>query len=68
MLPGVAVAETLHRLFPHSWESARYVRLLANIGAYKSLLSGASAEALVASWQAGIAAFRKRREPVLLYK
>jgi uncharacterized protein YbbC (DUF1343 family) len=67
VLTGVALAETLHRLFPQSWESARYVRLLANIGAYESLLSGASAEALVASWQAGIAAFRKRREPILLY-
>lgn len=67
VLTGIAIAETLLRLFPHAWESARYARLLANVGAYESLLSGASAESLTASWQAGIAAFRKRREPVLLY-
>lgn len=67
VLTGIAIAETLLHLYPTAWESARYMRLLANIGAYEALLSGETAESLAASWQSEIAAFRKRREPALLY-
>src|SRR5579871_3554792 len=67
VLTGLAVAAALHRLFPHDWDPARYDRLLANKPAYDAFLSGATAEALVASWQPQVEAFRNRRKPYLLY-
>ena len=68
VLTGIAIAETLKRLFPKNWDPGRYDRLLANKPAYDALLGGATAEALVASWQPQVATFRNRRRPHLLYE
>ncbi len=65
---GLALAETLLRLYPHDWESARFNRLLVNSAANEAFLAGATAETLIQSWQPDVEAFRKRRRPHLLYR
>ena len=67
VLTGLAVAETLHTLFPQAWDSSRYNRLLANKAAFEAFLAGATAESLVKSWQEPIRQFRDRCRPHLLY-
>jgi uncharacterized protein YbbC (DUF1343 family) len=67
VLTGMAVAAALHRLYPTAWQSANYLRLLANQRAFDSLLAGATERELVHSWEADIRAFRRRIKPHLLY-
>lgn len=67
LLTGLAIAETLLRLFPADWKHERYARLLVHKATYDALVAGASAEALVESWMPAIARFRDRRAPSLLY-
>jgi uncharacterized protein YbbC (DUF1343 family) len=68
LLTGMAIAETLLRLFPGDWKHERYARLLANKATYDALFAGASAESIVDSWKPGIEHFRERRAPILLYR
>jgi uncharacterized protein YbbC (DUF1343 family) len=65
---GVAIADTLRRLFPQDWEIAKYDRLLVNRKTLEGLSAGATAEELVRSWQSELKAFQKRRKPYLLYR
>ena len=67
VLTGLAIADTLKRLFPNDWDPKRYDRLLANKPSYEALMGGAKAETLVASWQSQVEGFRNRRRPCLLY-
>jgi len=67
VLTGLAVAETLLKLFPHAWDSSRYNRLLVHKAAFAAFLSGATAESLVQSWQEEIHSFRARCRPHLIY-
>jgi uncharacterized protein YbbC (DUF1343 family) len=64
---GLAIAETLWKLFPTEWEIAKYDRLLVNRKALEALRSGVSAEELIHAWQTDRKVFQKRRLPHLLY-
>jgi uncharacterized protein YbbC (DUF1343 family) len=64
---GMAVAETLSRLYPQAWEAAQFDRLLVNKAAFDAFRAGATAEVLTRSWKKEIQAFRERRRPYLLY-
>ena len=64
---GVAVAAAIRTLYPESWESARYDRLLVSRAAFAAFCDGASARDLVASWQGDLASFAARSEPHRLY-
>lgn len=64
---GLTIAETLLRLFPKAWDTARYNALLVNKEAYHALLAGATADTLIKNWQKDVATFSKRRKPHLLY-
>jgi uncharacterized protein YbbC (DUF1343 family) len=67
LLTGLAIAETLLRLFPTDWKHERYTRLLVHKATYDALLAGTSAEALVERFKPGLARFQERRNPILLY-
>lgn len=67
VLAGLALVEELLTLFGEQWEPEKYLRLLANQRAFDALLRGDTAEELCASFEPGIAEFRQRREPALLY-
>lgn len=64
---GLVIAEALRSLYPTDWNPERYNVLLANKKDYQAFVAGTSAEALVKVWQNEIAAFRRRRQPHLLY-
>lgn len=64
---GLVIAEMLRSLYPKDWNPERYHLLLANKEDYQAFMAGSSAETLVKGWQKQIAAFRKRRQPHLLY-
>jgi uncharacterized protein YbbC (DUF1343 family) len=64
---GLAVAAALQALFPEAWDMARYDRLLVNRTAFAAFRNGASAEDLVASWQADMALFATRSQMHRLY-
>jgi uncharacterized protein YbbC (DUF1343 family) len=67
VLTGLAVAVALRHLYPHAWEAANYVRLLASQRAYDSLLAGATEHELVRSFQSDISAFHAHARPHTLY-
>ena len=64
---GLAVAAALQSLFPEAWETARYDRLLVHRATFAAFQSGSSTEALVASWQEGLAQFAARSAFCRLY-
>lgn len=67
VLTGLAIADTLLRLYRRSWEWKSFNRLLVNTIAYEAFLAGATAETLTRSWQHDVESFRRRRKPFLLY-
>ncbi len=64
---GIAVAQTLHRLYPEAWKIKSYDRLLSHKATFDGLQSGMSWKDLEKGWQADLAAFMKVRGEYLLY-
>lgn len=65
---GMAIADTLLRLYPAAWASANFDRLLVNRASFGGFLAGETAEQLAAVWRRGEAAFQRRRKRFLLYE
>jgi uncharacterized protein YbbC (DUF1343 family) len=64
---GVAVACTLHRLYPDTWQVEKYDRLLAHRATLEGVQRGVTWRELEKSWQADEQRFREHRRPFLLY-
>ena len=65
---GLAIACTLRRLYPKTWNAAKYDRLLRNRTALDALLAGKSAAEIEQGSQAGLEEFCRRRRQFLLYE
>lgn len=64
---GIEIAVALRDLYPTDWERKSLPRLLASDSVFQRFESGASAPAIVASWQKELEQFRERRAKYLLY-
>ncbi len=64
---GLAMAVALRKLYPEAWNVAELNRLLGNKAVSDAILRGADLEELRDLAEEGLAEFRKRREPFLLY-
>jgi uncharacterized protein YbbC (DUF1343 family) len=65
---GVEIAVALREQYPSDWDGSKWNVLLVNRRAFDLLQSGAAADRIVASWQAGLADFLRRRRRFLLYE
>ena len=65
---GFEIAAALRKLYPNQWQVDRYARLLVNGKMLSMVQQGSDAAALSAEAQKDVDAFKKRREPFLLYK
>jgi len=68
VISGLEIAVALRKLYPAQWKIDSYLRLLANADSLERLKRGDSAGDIVRSWSDSLAAFRKAREGVLIYK
>lgn len=68
VISGLEIAVALRKLYPAQWKIDSYLRLLANADSLDRLKRGDSAADIVRSWSDSLAAFRKARESVLIYK
>ncbi len=64
---GIGIGYALRRLYPREWEAQRALGLLANREVHTMLMEGADPERILARIERDVKAFRKRREPFLLY-
>ncbi len=64
---GIAIAETLHKLYPNVWQAQKVDNLLIHAASVRALLGGATAEEIAALWSPDVARFRERCRPFLLY-
>ncbi len=64
---GLAIAHTLHRLYPKDLDMEKLNTLLNHPATIEQLRNDKSWQALVASWQLRAQAFAERRKPFLLY-
>lgn len=64
---GVEIAYQLNRLYPGTWKTDDYIRLLANRAALAALKEGKSPSEIAETWQAGLADFARIRKNYLLY-
>jgi uncharacterized protein YbbC (DUF1343 family) len=64
---GVELLSALHRLYPKEFNLAKAARLVANVNTMLAIENNEDPHAIAASWTPDLDAFRKRREPYLLY-
>jgi uncharacterized protein YbbC (DUF1343 family) len=64
---GLEIAVALRDLHPADWQRRKYLDLLANADTFERLERGEPADAIVRSWEAGLARFQERRARYLLY-
>jgi uncharacterized protein YbbC (DUF1343 family) len=64
---GLAIAATLHRLYPTDWKIDRLNVLLGHEATWKGLAGGIAWPELERSWQADLDRFVQRRKPSLIY-
>jgi uncharacterized protein YbbC (DUF1343 family)/CubicO group peptidase (beta-lactamase class C family) len=67
ILIGIAIAQTLHRLYPGDFKIDKFNALLAHPKTVQAIRSGASIKEISDSWASDIANFEIRRKPFLLY-
>lgn len=65
---GLTLAATLRGLYPETWETERYNRLLINSKLHAAVEDGASVEVLQRLAREELEAFLRRRKAVLLYE
>jgi uncharacterized protein YbbC (DUF1343 family) len=64
---AVTIALALQELYPTDWDVDHVDRMLQSKTALDAIKAGKSADAVVGTWSAALAAFVKRRERFLLY-
>jgi len=64
---GLAIAQTLHRLYPKEFGVEKFNRLLLDPAAIEALRSGKNFSDIEKGWEPGLKNFARRREPYLLY-
>jgi uncharacterized protein YbbC (DUF1343 family) len=64
---GIEIAVALRDLYPVDWQREKLISLLANRDTVDRLERGETADAIVKSWEKGLAEFRARRAKLLLY-
>jgi len=64
---GLALAISLHRLYPDTWQVDRFDNLLGNRATLENLKKGSSWREIKSAWEPGLNDFLKRRRPFLLY-
>ena len=64
---GIAVAQTLHRLYPAEFGLELFNRLLGSPATLQEIKDGQGLAEICASWNAGLDQFASRRERFLLY-
>ncbi|MEA2750926.1 MAG: hypothetical protein QOI41_5069 [Myxococcales bacterium] len=64
---AVTIALALQELHPTDWDVDHVDRMLQSKSALDAIKAGKSADAVVATWSTGLAAFVKKREKFLLY-
>ncbi|HEX7174443.1 MAG TPA: exo-beta-N-acetylmuramidase NamZ domain-containing protein, partial [Pyrinomonadaceae bacterium] len=65
---GIELAVALRRFHPAEWKVDDMLRLLANADTLARVRSGASAEEVMRSWQAGLDEFKNARAKFLIYR
>lgn len=68
MRMGIEIAETLSKLYPVKFETAKTIDLVGNTATIKQLIDGEDPAAIVAGWNMELEAFRKKRAKYLLYQ
>ena len=64
---GLGMAVTLQAVYPGQWESDGFQTMLADRATYTAMKKGASLDRLKESYRVELEAFRRRREPYLIY-
>ncbi len=64
---GLQIACTLRKLYSENWKTTSFNRLLINQKVYDAVKSGSDFDALEILYRGGMAKFRARREPFLIY-
>lgn len=65
---GIALASTLHKLYPDDYELKRFHRLLFHPATYDAVDRGTSIGVIRNAWLADVKTFIKRRQEFLLYQ
>jgi uncharacterized protein YbbC (DUF1343 family) len=65
---GIAIAQTLHRLYPQEFNLEALNRLLGSPATLQAIRQGQSLAEIRAGWRSGLDEFAKRREQFLLYR
>lgn len=65
---GLEIAVHLQKLYPGTWETKSYNRLLGHDETLKLLLAGQSVAQIEAAWQPDLQEFQRRRAKYLLYR
>jgi uncharacterized protein YbbC (DUF1343 family)/CubicO group peptidase (beta-lactamase class C family) len=65
---GLAVAQTLHRLYPKDFDLAKFDRLLGHRATLDAIRSGKSLSEIRQSWAIDLEDFKNRRALYLIYK
>jgi uncharacterized protein YbbC (DUF1343 family)/CubicO group peptidase (beta-lactamase class C family) len=65
---GIVIAQTLHRLYPQSFNIEKFRNLLTDQRTLDAIRAGKPLAEIRALWTADLAAFKKRRAAVLLYE
>jgi uncharacterized protein YbbC (DUF1343 family) len=64
---GLTMAVTLRRLYPDSWDSAGYLRLLASRAVHQAVQAGEDPEGIIDRYQEELREFHERRTRYLIY-
>ncbi|MCK9285287.1 MAG: DUF1343 domain-containing protein [Rhodocyclaceae bacterium] len=64
---GIALAATLHRLYPENFSLAKTLGNVGNQTTLDAIRNGTDPQQIVAGWRPPLAAYRTRRAPYLLY-
>jgi len=64
---GIVMAQTLHRLYPDSYNIERFNRLLGHSATIEAIKGGKTLKEIRAAWQPDLDEFQKRRSKFLIY-
>jgi uncharacterized protein YbbC (DUF1343 family) len=68
MRMGMEIAAALLKLYPDKFEAVKMIELVGNAQTIERLQAGDAPEAIVASWEPDVTAFRKIRAKYVLYR
>ncbi|MFM8664589.1 MAG: DUF1343 domain-containing protein, partial [Betaproteobacteria bacterium] len=64
---GLELAAALRHLYPQDWKPERLLALLVHAQTFEALGRGQDPQTLAAGLEQGVEAFKRRRQPFLLY-